>query len=95
MKHFTRRLLTLTMALSMTGSAAALAAEATPGGPPPPPRPAPPHARPPGGPWPPRMPASPSSWMGRPSPSPTLLPRSGISGPSCPSGPSLRPWVPR
>jgi len=30
MKHFTRRLLTLTMALSMTGSAAALAAEATP-----------------------------------------------------------------
>ena len=31
MKHFTRRLLTLTMALSMTGSAAALAAEATPG----------------------------------------------------------------
>ena len=30
MKHFTRRLLALTMALSMTGSAAALAAEATP-----------------------------------------------------------------
>ena len=30
MKHFPRRLLALTMALSMTGSAAALAAEATP-----------------------------------------------------------------
>ena len=35
MKHFTRRLLALTMALSMTGSAAALATEAPPGGPPP------------------------------------------------------------
>ena len=37
MKHFTRRLLTLTMAPSMTGSAAALAAEATPVDPAPPP----------------------------------------------------------